>query len=412
MIIQRDKYLNQLVASRGNGLIKIITGIRRCGKSFLLFELFKQQLLREGIDTDHIIEMQFDDFANRKYRNAEVFYSYVKAKIRDGRMHFILLDEVQMLDNFVDVLNGLLHLSNVDVYVTGSNARFLSKDVVTEFRGRGFQIHIAPLSFAEFFSVYNGSKEAAFEEYMKYGGLPPVVLQPTAEYKMQVLKGLLSETYIIDILQRNSVRNTAELEELLALVASNIGGLTNHKKLSDTFKSVKDVSISSATIKTYIDYFIDAFIISLAERYDIKGKKYIGAPVKYYFNDLGLRNALLDFRQIESSHQMENVIYNEMRMRGYTVDVGVVVVNGKDDAGKSIRTRYKVDFVCNKGDKRLYIQSAFALPTPEKVIQETNSLTRISDEFQKIVVTGGHTIPTYNNDGILFTNIYDFLLQQ
>lgn len=412
MIIQRDKYLNQLVASRGNGLIKIITGIRRCGKSFLLFELFKQQLLREGIDTDHIIEMQFDDFANRKYRNAEVFYSYVKAKIRDGRMHFILLDEVQMLDNFVDVLNGLLHLSNVDVYVTGSNARFLSKDVVTEFRGRGFQIHIAPLSFAEFFSVYNGSKEAAFEEYMKYGGLPPVVLQPTAEYKMQVLKGLLSETYIIDILQRNSVRNTAELEELLALVASNIGGLTNHKKLADTFKSVKNVSISSATIKTYIDYFIDAFIISLAERYDIKGKKYIGAPVKYYFNDLGLRNALLNFRQIESSHQMENVIYNEMRMRGYTVDVGVVVVNGKDDAGKSIRTRYEVDFVCNKGDKRLYIQSAFALPTPEKVVQETNSLTRISDEFQKIVVTGGHTIPTHNNDGILFTNIYDFLLQQ
>ncbi|MGN0224348.1 MAG: ATP-binding protein [Muribaculaceae bacterium] len=412
MIIQRDKYLNQLVASRGNGLIKIITGIRRCGKSFLLFELFKQQLLREGIDTDHIIEMQFDDFANRKYRDAEVFYSYVKAKLRDGRMHFILLDEVQMLDNFVDVLNGLLHLSNVDVYVTGSNARFLSKDVVTEFRGRGFQIHIAPLSFAEFFSVYNGSKEAAFEEYMKYGGLPPVVLQPTAEYKMQVLKGLLSETYIIDILQRNSVRNTAELEELLALLASNIGGLTNHKKLSDTFKSVKNVSISSATIKTYIDYFVDAFIISLAERYDIKGKKYIGAPVKYYFNDLGLRNALLNFRQIESSHQMENVIYNEMRMRGYTVDVGVVVVNGKDDAGKSIRTRYEVDFVCNKGDKRLYIQSAFALPTSEKVIQETNSLRRISDEFQKIVVTGGHTIPTHNNDGILFTNIYDFLLRQ
>lgn len=412
MIIQRDKYLNQLIASRGNGLIKIITGIRRCGKSFLLFELFKQQLLREGIDAEHIIEMQFDDFANRKYRDAEAFYSYVKAKIRDGRMHFILLDEVQMLDNFVDVLNGLLHLSNVDVYVTGSNARFLSKDVVTEFRGRGFQIHIAPLSFAEFFSVYNGSKEAAFEEYMKYGGLPPVVLQPTAEYKMQVLKGLLSETYIIDILQRNSVRNTAELEELLALVASNIGGLTNHKKLADTFKSVKNVSISSATIKTYIDYFIDAFIISLAERYDIKGKKYIGAPVKYYINDLGLRNALLNFRQIESSHQMENVIYNEMRMRGYTVDVGVVVVNGKDDAGKSIRTRYEVDFVCNKGDKRLYIQSAFALPTPEKVVQETNSLTRISDEFQKIVVTGGHTIPTHNNDGILFTNIYDFLLQQ
>ena len=412
MIIQRDKYLNQLIASRGNGLIKIITGIRRCGKSFLLFELFKQQLLREGIDAEHIIEMQFDDFANRKYRDAEAFYSYVKAKIRDGRMHFILLDEVQMLDNFVDVLNGLLHLSNVDVYVTGSNARFLSKDVVTEFRGRGFQIHIAPLSFAEFFSVYNGSKEAAFEEYMKYGGLPPVVLQPTVEYKMQVLKGLLSETYIIDILQRNNVRNTAELEELLALVASNIGGLTNHKKLADTFKSVKNVSISSATIKTYIDYFIDAFIISLAERYDIKGKKYIGAPVKYYFNDLGLRNALLNFRQIESSHQMENVIYNEMRMRGYTVDVGVVVVNGKDDAGKSIRTRYEVDFVCNKGDKRLYIQSAFALPTPEKVVQETNSLTRISDEFQKIVVTGGHTIPTHNNDGILFTNIYDFLLQQ
>lgn len=411
MIIARNKYLKMLLDNRHNGLVKIVTGIRRSGKSFLLFNLFKRRLLEEGIDLQHIIEMQFDDFANKKYREPTVFYSFVKEQIKDGRMYYLILDEVQMLGDFEDVLNGLMHIENIDIYVTGSNARFLSKDIITEFRGRGFQIHVSPLTFSEFMSFYDGTKEDALEEYMRYGGLPPVVLQPNDEYRSEMLKNLLKETYIIDILDRNKVRNTAELEELLAMLASGIGGLTNPQKLSNTFKTVKNVSVNPATLKSYIDYFADAFLIEQVNRYDVKGKKYIGTPMKFYFSDLGLRNALLNFRQMEKTHQMENVIYNELRNRGYNVDVGVVPVNGKNAQGISCRTQLEVDFVCNKGNRRIYIQSALSLPTQEKIDQETNSLRRIDDGFQRVIIVGDHTISSHDENGILFINIYNFLLE-
>lgn len=411
MIIDRNKYLSRLLDSRLNGLVKIVTGIRRSGKSFLLFNIFKQRLLNEGVDAGHIIEMQFDDFANKRYRVPEVFYNYVKERIKDGRVYYIILDEVQLLGDFEDVLNGLMHIENVDIYVTGSNARFLSKDIVTEFRGRGLQIHISPLSFAELMTFYNGSKEDALEHYLRYGGLPQVALQPNDEYRSTVLKDLLKETYIIDILERNRVKNSAELEELLAMIASGIGGLTNPQKLSNTFKTVKNVSIGAPTLKSYIDYFCDAFLVEQVNRYDVKGKRYIGTPLKYYFSDLGLRNALLNFRQVEKTHLMENLIYNELRGRGYNVDVGVVPYNGKNAQGVSFRTQLEVDFVCNKGSQRLYVQSALALPTQEKIDQETNSLRRIDDGFQKMVVVGDHTIGSHDENGIQFINIYDFLMQ-
>ena len=411
MIIERNKYLFRLLDSRLNGLVKIVTGIRRSGKSFLLFNIFKQRLLNEGVDAEHIIEMQFDDFANKRYRVPEVFYNYVKERIKDGRVYYIILDEVQLLGDFEDVLNGLMHIENVDIYVTGSNARFLSKDIVTEFRGRGLQIHISPLSFAELMTFYNGSKEDALEHYLRYGGLPQVALQPNDEYRSTVLKDLLKETYIIDILERNRVKNSAELEELLAMLASGIGGLTNPQKLSNTFKTVKNVSIGAPTLKSYIDYFCDAFLVEQVNRYDVKGKRYIGTPLKYYFSDLGLRNALLNFRQVEKTHLMENLIYNELRGRGYNVDVGVVPYNGKNAQGVSFRKQLEVDFVCNKGSQRLYVQSALALPTQEKIDQETKSLRRIDDGFQKMVVVGDHTIGSHDESGILFINIYDFLMQ-
>ena len=411
MIIERNKYLSRLLDSRLNGLVKIVTGIRRSGKSFLLFNIFKQRLLNEGVDAGHIIEMQFDDFANKRYRVPEVFYNYVKERIKDGRVYYIILDEVQLLGDFEDVLIGLMHIENVDIYVTGSNARFLSKDIVTEFRGRGLQIHISPLSFAELMTFYNGSKEDALEHYLRYGGLPQVALQPNDEYRSTVLKDLLKETYIIDILERNRVKNSAELEELLAMLASGIGGLTNPQKLSNTFKTVKNVSIGAPTLKSYIDYFCDAFLVEQVNRYDVKGKRYIGTPLKYYFSDLGLRNALLNFRQVEKTHLMENLIYNELRGRGYNVDVGVVPYNGKNAQGVSFRKQLEVDFVCNKGSQRLYVQSALALPTQEKIDQETKSLRRIDDGFQKMVVVGDHTIGSHDESGILFINIYDFLMQ-
>lgn len=412
MVIERNKYLNVLLDNRHNGLVKIVTGIRRSGKSFLLFNIFKHRLMEEGVDQQHIIEMQFDDFANKKYCEPSYFYSYIKEQIKDGRKYYLILDEVQMLDDFEDVLNGLMHIENVDIYVTGSNARFLSKDVITEFRGRGFQIHVSPLTFAEIMSFYNGTKEDALEEYMRYGGLPPVVLQPNDEYRVNLLKSLLKETYIIDILERNKVRNTSELEELLAMLASGIGGLTNPQKLSNTFKTVKNVSINPATLKSYIEFFSDAFLIEQANRYDVKGRKYIGTPMKFYFSDLGLRNALLNFRQMEKTHQMENVIYNELRNRGYNVDVGVVPFSGKDAQGKSYRTQLEVDFVCNNASKRVYVQSALSLPTQDKIDQETNSLKRIDDGFQRVIIVGDHTIDSHDENGILFTNIYNFLLRK
>lgn len=412
MIIERKKYIIQLLNSRHNGLVKIITGMRRSGKSFLLFNLFRRQLEAEGIGKEHIIEMAFDDFGNRQYRDPDKFYQYIKSLIKDGREYYILLDEVQMLNEFEDVLNGLLHIKNADVYVTGSNAKFLSKDIITEFRGRGYQIHVSPLSFTEFMSIYPGSKENGWVEYLQYGGLPPVVLQPTEEDKIKLLKDLWKETYLIDILNRNRIKNNAELEELLCMLASGIGGLVNPQKLSNTFKTNKNVSIGPATLKSYIEYCTDAFLIEEANRYDVKGRKYIGTPMKYYFSDLGLRNALLNFRQIEKTHLMENAIYNELRRQGFNVDVGVVVVNGKDENGISYRKQLEVDFVCNKGSRRCYIQSALALPTPEKIEQEINSLLRIDDSFERIVIVGESLISNHDNHGILFMSIYDFMLKE
>ena len=412
MIIERKKYIDQLLKSRHNRLVKIITGIRRCGKSFLLFNLFKRHLEAEGIDKDHIIEMAFDDYGNRQYRNPETFYQYVKSRIKDGRMYYILLDEVQMLDEFEDVLNGLLHIENTDVYVTGSNAKFLSKDIITEFRGRGYQIHVQPLSFAEFMSAYSGNIENGWIEYLQYGGLPPVVLQPSEEDKIRLLKDLWKETYLIDILNRNRIKNHAELEEMLCMLASGIGGLVTPQKLSNTFKTNKNISIGPATLKSYIDFCSDAFLVEEANRYDVKGRKYIGTPMKYYFSDLGLRNALLNFRQVEQTHLMENAIYNELRRQGFNVDVGVVVVNGKDENGASYRKQLEVDFVCNKGSRRCYIQSALSLPTAEKMEQETNSLSRIDDGFERIVVVGGNLISNHDNNGILFKSIYDFMTKE
>lgn len=412
MIIVRNKYIRQLIENRHSGLVKVITGIRRCGKSFLLFNLFKQQLQKEGVDNDHIIEMAFDDFGNRKYRNPDKFYQYIKSLIKDENMYYILLDEVQMMDEFEDVLNGLLHIPNADVYVTGSNAKFLSKDIITEFRGRGYQIHISPLSFSEFMSVYQGSKEEGWIEYLQYGGLPPVVLQPTAEGKIKLLKDLWKETYLIDILNRNRIKNNAELEELLCMLASGIGGLVNPQKLSNTFKTNKNITIAPATLKNYIDYCSDAFLIEEANRYDVKGRKYIGTPMKFYFSDLGLRNALLNFRQIEKTHLMENAIYCELRRQGFNVDVGVVVFNGKDENCVSFRKQLEVDFVCNKGSRRYYIQSALSLPTPEKMDQETNSLRRIDDGFEKIVIVGEHLVSNHDNNGILFMSIYEFMSKE
>ncbi len=412
MEIKREKYLKELLSSKHNGLIKVITGLRRVGKSYLLFKIFKRQLLSDGVKEDHIIEMALDDFSMREYRNPDRLYAFVKDKIIDEDKYYILIDEVQMLDDFVDVLNGLLHINNADVYVTGSNARFLSKDIVTEFHGRGTQIHINPLSFKEFMTVFNGDRYLGLQQYMQYGGLPMVVLTETDEKKVFLLNELIDETYIRDIILRNKVRNDAELHDLFNIIASNIGSLTNPTKLSNTFKSEKHVDITSDTINRYIEFFKDSFLIEETTRYDIKGRKYINTPHKYYFSDMGLRNAVLNFRQIEPSHIMENVIYNELRLRGYRVDVGMIAQYVKGENDKTQRRQLEVDFVCNRGFKRYYIQSALEMPTEEKRQQEFNSLLRIDDGFKKIVIVGGMS-PTYQNDnGILILNIYDFLINE
>lgn len=410
MEIKRDYYLNKLIAKKHNGLIKVITGIRRCGKSYLLFTLFKNHLTESGVADDHIIEIPFDSFENKKYRDPEILYTYVKEQIADGGMYYILLDEVQLLDEFESVLNGFMRMKNVDVYVTGSNARFLSKDIITEFRGRGDELHIQPLSFAEFMSVYDGNKYDGWNEYVLYGGLPPVVLLRTAEQKIELLKSLFQETYINDIISRHSVKHRDEFEELINILASAIGSLTNPKKLTDTFKSKKNKVISSNTIKSYLDYLCDAYVVSRATRYDIKGKKYIDTPQKYYFSDVGIRNACINFRQLEENHTMENVIYNELIARNFNVDVGIITSTGKDNDGKFVRKQLEVDFVCNKGSKRYYIQSAFSIPDREKMEQESNSLLRIDDSFKKIIVVKDLPAPTYTEDGILVISVYDFLL--
>ena len=349
MEIRRDIYLDKLILKKHNKLIKVITGIRRCGKSYLLFNLFKDHLESEGVPDDHIIEMAFDLYENIDYRDPKVFFPYVKEQIKDKKMYYVLLDEVQLLKEFEAVLNSLSRMKNVDVYVTGSNAKFLSKDIITEFRGRGDEVHMFPLTFREFMSVYPGDKDAGWKEYVLYGGIPLVLEYSTSDQKVDFLKNLFDETYISDIVGRNNVRNKSELEELLNILSSAIGSLTNPSKLSDTFKSVKNKTISQNTIKKYIGYFEDSFLLSSAYRYDIKGKRYIDTPLKYYFTDLGLRNARLNFRQVEETHAMENIIFNELLVRGFNVDVGVVITNEVDKTGKKIRKQREIDFVCNKG---------------------------------------------------------------
>jgi hypothetical protein len=410
MEIRRDIYLNKLISKRHNGLIKVVTGMRRCGKSYLLFNLFKEYLVNEGVNENHIIEIAFDSFENKKYRDPEVLFPYLMEKIADNEMYYVLLDEVQMLDDFESVLNSLGRKKNVDVYVTGSNARFLSKDIITEFRGRGDEVHMYPLTYSEFMSVYDGDKQEGWRDYVLFGGIPLVLGFETADQKSDFLKSLFEETYISDITGRNNIRNKAELEELLNILSSAIGSLTNPSKLSATFKSVKNKTISKETIIKYIDYLKDSFLIDSAIRYDIKGKKYINTPSKYYFTDLGLRNARLNFRQVEETHAMENIIFNELKVRGYNVDVGVVVMNEVDKNGKKIRKQLEVDFVCNKGSKRFYIQSAYALPDKEKMEQEQRSLVNIGDGFKKIIITKDAVAPLYNDEGILVMSVYDFLL--
>lgn len=411
MNIARDSYLNQLVAGQENGLIKIVTGIRRCGKSYLLFKLFHDNLVSKGVKEDHIIKVALDDLMNEELREPHALLNYIRGRIQDKDLYYVLLDEVQLVPDFYEVLNSLLHVRNTDVYVTGSNSRFLSKDVVTEFRGRGDEIHLHPLSFSEFMQGYQGDKWSGWREYYTFGGLPLVLSLETEQKKSEYLKNLYESVYLVDILERNKVRNKAEFDELIRIIASSIGSPCNPTKLSNTFKSVKNITVSSASIARYLSYMEYAFLIEKSIRYNIKGKKYINTLSKYYFSDLGIRNALLGFRQQEESHIMENIIYNELRTRGYHVDVGMVEERTTDRNNKTIRKQYEVDFVANQGSKRYYIQSAFALPDEAKVKQETASLTRIDDSFKKIIVVKDDIMPKRDENGIVTIGIMDFLLR-
>lgn len=424
MEIRRDFYLDKLIKRKNNGLIKIITGIRRCGKSYLLNNLFYRHLLESGVDPDHIIRFAFDAADDlyligesllriekeKRGVDPEKFMAYIRSKVTDAGMYYLLLDEIQMLDCFEAVLNAYLRKDNLDVFVTGSNAKLLSKDIATEFAGRGDEVHMFPLSFAEFMSVYNDDKYEGLSEYMLYGGIPPVVLREGINDKAIMLQNLFNEIYLRDITKRNRVKNSGELEDLLNILSSAIGSLTNPEKLKNTFKTVKKSKITAATIKKYLNYFEDSFLIESAQRYDIKGKAYIEAPKKYYFSDLGLRNVGINFRQFEQNHSMENVIYNELRRRGYNVDVGVVPITERDRDGKLVRKQLEVDFVCNLGSSRYYIQSAYSLPDEAKRTQEIKPFRKIADSFKKIVITKDIVHPYYDDYGILTVNIYDFLL--
>lgn len=423
MEIKRDYYLNKLIKRKHNGLIKVITGIRRCGKSYLLNTIFYHYLIESGVDENHIIRFGFDSaddllligenliqIEKEKRRvDPEKFMSYIRSQLTDKDMYYLLLDEVQLLDCFESVLNGYLRKENMDVYVTGSNAKFLSKDIITEFAGRGDEIHMYPLSFSEFMTVYKGDKYQGLSEYMLYGGIPLIALRDDVTDKTAALENLFSEIYMRDIYRRNNIRNQGELEDLLNILSSSIGSLTNPEKLKNTFRTVKKSKITANTVKKYLGYFEDSFLIESAQRYDIRGKAYIETPKKYYFSDLGLRNARINFRQFEQTHAMENVIYNELRMRGYSVDVGVVTI-AENKNGKVTRKQLEVDFVCNLGSARYYIQSAFAIPDEEKLLQETRPLRKIDDSFKKIIITKDIVPKAYDEHGILTLNIYDFLL--
>lgn len=409
--IERKKYLNELVSLHNSGMIKVITGMRRCGKSYLLFEIFTSYLEKNGITPDHMIKIDLEDYKNREMRNPDNLYAYVESRITDGGMYYILLDEIQMLDNFEDVLNGFLRMRNVDIYVTGSNAKFLSKDIITEFRGRGFEVKMYPLSFSEYMSAYPGTVQAGFNEYMLYGGLPQILSYDSDEQKVRFLKTLFDETYIKDIKDRYDIRKDDDLEELIDIMASDIGALTNPNKLANTFRSEKKSAISYDTVKDYIDYLCDSFLIEKSTRYDIKGKRYINSPYKYYFMDLGLRNARINFRQSEKSHLMENMIYNELRIRGFNVDVGVVPVVTKDVEEKQRRSNLEIDFICNLGSKRYYIQSAYRMESDEKMKQERASLIKVDDSFKKIIIIGEESPVIRDEAGITTISIYDFLLK-
>jgi len=412
MEVKRDNLLDKLKFHRNNGMIKIITGMRRCGKSYLLFNLFSDALLAEGVKKDHIIKINLEDRRRKTLRDPDELLNYIDAQITDKDMYYILLDEVQLVNEFEDVLNSYLHIPNVDVFVTGSNAKFLSKDVITEFRGRGDEIRIHPFSFNEFLSTKNANsnRDEFILEYMTYGGLPQVVLMETEKEKRAYLHNLFAHTYLKDIKERYNIKLDNDLEDLVNLLASSIGGLTNPHKIANTFKSVKNSSITQDTVKRYLDYLEDAFLLEKSLRYDIKGKRYIDTPSKFYFEDLGLRNARINFRQIEETHLMENLIYNELRRREFSVDVGEVEIKETNQEGKVERKRLEVDFVCNQGYRRYYIQSAFTISDDEKRETELRSLNRVGDSFRKIVIVGGSSPHYQNNDGIIFMSLYDFLI--
>ena len=411
MEIKRGKYLQDLIDRMHNHLIKVVTGIRRSGKSYLLFHIFRDYLLSTGIGEDHIISIELDQRKNRRYRDPDAMLEYMDACIRDKSMYYILLDEVQMLEEFEEVLNSLLHIDNVDIYVTGSNSRFLSKDVITEFRGRGDEIHVYPLTFKEFMQVYEGDMYHGWSEYMIYGGLPLSVTMNTEEQKASYLTRLFDETYLKDIIERNHVEKTQELENLINILASAIGSLTNIPKIEATFRTVLKSNISGNTIRQYVEYLEDAFIINKANRYNVKGRRYIGTPMKYYFEDVGLRNARLGFRQVEETHLMENIIYNELRSRGFSVDVGVVEKRSKDESGEAKRIQLEIDFVANLGSRRYYIQSAFALPDEDKKKQEKRPLLEVRDSFKKIIIVKDPVNVTRDENGVTTMSIYDFLLK-
>ena len=412
MVIARDSYLQELIDGKGNGLIKIVTEIRRSGKSFLLFELFHTHLKENGIDDNHIIEVALDDRRFLKLRNPDKMLEYIDEHIKDEKMYYIILDEVQLMESFVDVLNSLLHIRNADVYVTGSNSKFLSKDIATEFRGRGDEIHIYPLSFSEYYSAVGGDKQTCWKSYYTYGGLPQLLNLETSLKKETFLKNLYESVYLKDIIERHKIRNQHEFEELTKVIASSIGSPCNPQKLSNTFKSVKNINIDSKTISSYLSHMEDAFMIEKSVKYDIKGKKYISTLAKYYFQDLGLRNSLLDFRQLEESHIMENVIYNELRSRKFRVDVGMVEVREKDNQNRSLRKQLEVDFVANQGDKRFYIQSALSMPNAEKERQESASLLHIGDTFKRVIIVKDDIMPYHNENGFLIIGLFDFLLNK
>ena len=413
MEISRNRYLDRLIAHKGNQRVKIVTGIRRCGKSFLLFQLFKRHLLESGVRPSHIIEIQLEDRSNKELRDPDKCLAFIKKQVRDTKPYYLLIDEIQLMPEFEDVLNSCLHIQNLDTYVTGSNSKFLSKDIITEFRGRGDELYLRPLSFSEFRTTCEDmSFDDAWKEYVTYGGLPYCALLPTREEKADYLKHLFDEVFVRDIVDRHKLQNDAELEILLNIVSSAVGSLTNPRKLENAFASSSLGKLSASTIKQYLDHLCDAFLLEQALRYDIKGKKYISTPYKYYFTDMGLRNVRLNFRQLEETHLMENAVYHELCMRGYSVDVGVVEINERQEDGKYVRKQIEIDFVCNRADERVYIQSAFSIPTTEKRLQEERPLRNVGDGFRKLIVTRDNVMRHHDENGVLIMGLQDFMMDE